>query len=120
MTAADSMPAALGPALSAAVPLYILSMTSLTDDERITLARECSQVIASHGDDIMFRSHKKGKTAQAFDALARGLAAAAYQPGGITFAGLHWCTDHDACQAAEAAAWTELRRAADQAEDTGP
>lgn len=30
-------------------------------------------------------------SAAAFNALARGLAAAAWQPGGITFLGAHWC-----------------------------
>jgi hypothetical protein len=29
---------------------------------------------------------------EVFNQLARGLAAAAYQPGGITYAGMHWCT----------------------------
>lgn len=36
--------------------------------------------------------------------LARGLAAAAFQPGGISVFGRHWCVDHAECVAAEAAA----------------
>lgn len=35
--------------------------------------------------------------------LSRGLACAAYQAGGITFAGLHFCVNHDECIAAERA-----------------
>lgn len=37
-------------------------------------------------------------TAAAFNALARGLAALAWQPGGVTFMGAHWCAlGCDAC-----------------------
>jgi hypothetical protein len=37
---------------------------------------------------------------EVFSHLARGLAIAAYQPGGISFAGLHWCADpHPDCLA---------------------
>jgi hypothetical protein len=36
--------------------------------------------------------------AEAFNALARGLAALAYQPGGVKYAGLHWCVEeHPGC-----------------------
>lgn len=49
--------------------------------------------------------HVQGEPAysagEVFSKLASGLAAAAFQPGGITFSGQHWCTDHDACRAAE-------------------
>ena len=40
---------------------------------------------------------------EVFNFLARGLACAAYQPGGVTFAGLHWCADHAECEAAASA-----------------
>lgn len=33
-------------------------------------------------------------TAPAFNALARGLAAAAWHPSGVTFLGQHWCVGH--------------------------
>jgi hypothetical protein len=85
--------------LAVAVPMHIAELRALTTDQRLGIARECGQVIAEHGDDLMFRS-KPGRPAAAFNNLARGLAAAAYQPGGITFAGMHFCTDHGACQAA--------------------
>lgn len=45
-----------------------------------------------------------GGSADTFNHLARGLAALAYQPGGVTFAGRHWCTDHAACESAAAEA----------------
>lgn len=88
--------------LEIAVPLWIDKLRAYTEAERYAMAREDGQHIASHGDNLMFRS-KPGASADAFNALARGLAIAAYQPGGVSFGGGHWCTDHDACKAAEAA-----------------
>jgi hypothetical protein len=138
--------------LLVAVPKVISDTVGRLDtDERLALARECGQVVASQGDALMFRSgrpgqgakqkraHKKhgdarvpecadcpdtGKqprccmrrfiakcrvcttgaleysSAEVFAFLATGVACAAFQPGGITFAGMHFCTDHDACKAA--------------------
>lgn len=40
-------------------------------------------------------------TAATFAALAKGLAAGAYVPGGVTAFGRHWCANHAACEAAE-------------------
>lgn len=94
---------ALATALLVAVPLWMNEVARLTEDERIATARECSQMIAEHGDDIIFLSPRKGDTAEAFNALARGLACAAHQPGGVWFMGAHFCADHSACKAAEAA-----------------
>jgi hypothetical protein len=87
--------------LQIAVPLWIDEVAKLTDDERLTAARGCGRMIAEHGDDILYRSPRKGKSAEAFNALARGLACAAYQPGGVWFMGTHFCVDHSVCQAAE-------------------
>lgn len=87
--------------LQVAVPLWIQEVAGLTGDERLATARECSQMIAEHGDDIIFLSPGKGKTAEAFDALAKGLACAAHQAGGVLFMGAHFCTDHSACKAAD-------------------
>jgi hypothetical protein len=89
-------------ALQVAVPMWIHDIRDWADDERLTAARGCGQTVAEHGDDILYRSPRKGKTAEAFNALARGLACAAYQPGGVRFHGTHFCTSHSACLAAEA------------------
>jgi hypothetical protein len=56
-------------------------------------------IIAARGDLILYRGGKHGESATAFNALAEGLAIGACQPGGVTFAGQHWCTDHAACEA---------------------
>lgn len=39
-----------------------------------------------------------GGTADGFNHLARGLAALAWCPGGVTAFGNHWCADHDLCE----------------------
>lgn len=43
-------------------------------------------------------------TAEVFNACARGIAALAHCPGGVTVFGLHWCLDHTACKRAAAEA----------------
>lgn len=52
--------------------------------------------------------HRTGNPAysagEVFNHLARGLAVLAFQPGGVTFAGMHWCADHAECEAAQASA----------------
>lgn len=83
--------------LKLAVPLHIDDLRDATPQQRQRLAREAAQVIASQGDVLMFGG-RKGAAANAFNHLARGLAAAAYQPGGVDFAGQHWCTDHAPCE----------------------
>ena len=99
MSAALEREPALG-LLQVVVPMWISDLRSYPEEQRLEIAREAGQYIAEHGDDLMFRS-KPGKSAEAFNQLAKGLAAAAYQPGGITFAGMHFCTDHEACKAAD-------------------
>lgn len=46
-------------------------------------------------------SHSAGEV---FNELAKGLACAAYQPGGVRFAGLSWCAAHPCEQWADVAA----------------
>lgn len=102
--------------LDAAVPLWLAELRSMTPIQRAehvrTWAAEAAEVVASHGDTLMFRtrSHKlravqlgpasrrkpgaEVSTAATFNALARGLAALAMSPGGVLFAGRHWCVKH--------------------------
>lgn len=122
--------------LEAAVPLWMAQLAALTPEERIRIATESAQVIASQGDTLQFGSsrrhghgtqqaerhlararrgaqcpdpkcwcHHRGEpeysTGEVFNFLAKGLACAAFQPGGITFAGLHWCACHRECEEAE-------------------
>jgi hypothetical protein len=73
--------------LQAAVPLWMHAVRSWSFERRIQEAAKCADVIAAHGDDLMFGGKH---TADAFNKLALGIACAAYQPGGITFMGEHW------------------------------
>ena len=85
-------------ALSAAVPLRIFELEKLGRSlsssqfwEMISRrAGECSAHLAHHGDDLMFKSKVKGKTAEAFNRLAEGLACLSFCPGGVTAFGEHW------------------------------
>lgn len=97
--------------LAFAVPLWIDEIRSLTDSQRAARARRCSAMVAERGDVLQFGSSKPGKAAEVFNALAEGLACGAYQPGGINFAGRHWCTNHQQCQ--EATDWAAAHVADD-------
>jgi hypothetical protein len=77
-------------ALAVSVPLYIVQLRQVGADERVRIAHECAQVIAEKGDVLQFRGGTKGESARAFNALAKGLAAAAFSPGGVRFLGDRW------------------------------
>lgn len=81
--------------LRLAVPLRIEELAAMNDATRAatvtTWAAEAVEPIASRGDALQFGSKKSGAVAEVFNHLARGLAALAYAPGGVLFAGTHWC-----------------------------
>lgn len=76
--------------LSTAVPLWIVEFKQLPWEKLERIATEASQYIAEHGDDILFKSKKKGDTAKAFNQLAKGVAVLAFVPGGVKTLGLHF------------------------------
>jgi hypothetical protein len=80
--------------LEAMVPLRILELRQAGEAERMRLAREAAEQIASHGDDILFRAARRGATASAVSWLVTGLAVGAFQPGGVRFRNLAWCAAH--------------------------
>jgi hypothetical protein len=105
--------------LEVAVPLEMLHLASLHPDDRadVTAAWAAAAVdlIASSDASLLYpikahpatdRHVAEPGTAATFAATAKGIAAAAYSPGGITVLGRHWCADHAAHQAAEAEAKT--------------
>jgi hypothetical protein len=98
-------------ALQVAVPMRIMDLRALPPGARTNQIRwwaeDAAGVIAARGDILQYGG-KRGKSAAAFDWLARGLAAAAFSPGGITFLGVHWCTDHLACVEAACVAASRL------------
>lgn len=92
--------------LQAAVPLWILELASLPADARQLRARawakDAATEVSHRGDVLQYGSRRSGAAAKVFNYLARGLAAAAYQPGGVTAFGQHWCVDHAVCEGAAA------------------
>lgn len=84
--------------LQALVPLAMFELAGTTFEQRQAAAAGASRVIGEHGDDLMFGG-RRGP--DALNAVVRALAVLAYQPGGVTFAGLHFCADHGECVRAE-------------------
>jgi hypothetical protein len=80
-------------ALGAAVPLTIkdfevqLEYGRLTVDDLTREAPELGQFIAEHGDNILYRSKKKGETAEAFNKLVRAIAILAIIAGEVKIFG---------------------------------
>jgi hypothetical protein len=81
-------------ALSAAVPLWIEELKNKPWDELQAMAEYAAQVVASKGDRLMFRGKKKGESAAAFNALAKGIAILSFAPGGVTVFGEHYEAKH--------------------------
>lgn len=73
--------------LDASIPFHILESLGLSWDEKLSRARQCADIIAEHGDVILFRG--KG-TADAFNKLARGIALLSFAPGGVKFLRRRW------------------------------
>ncbi len=84
--------------LGVAIPLWVFELKKLPWPEIEKIAHESSQIIAEKGDVLQFRSKKKGETAAAFNALAKGLAALSFCPGGVTFLGDHYENKHEGAQ----------------------
>lgn len=84
--------------LQTAVPLWVLAMKNWSSERIGRVAEQCCDTVASEGDNILYKSRVAGKSAQAFNALAQGIAVLSMQPGGVMVFGHHFCTDHSACQ----------------------
>ncbi|MGW7314716.1 hypothetical protein [Streptomyces sp. NPDC054865] len=90
---ADSQNPALIETLRLAVPLHMASLSGLSASNLVEIATRSASVVGSKGDVLQFHSPKRGAAAEAFNALAKGLAVAALVAwGGCTFLGVHWCT----------------------------
>lgn len=76
--------------LADAVPLHINELRDQTPAERVRIAHDQVDVISGHSDHLMY---SEKQSADVLTALAVGLACLAYAPGGVTFAGLHWCVE---------------------------
>lgn len=77
--------------LEFAVPLAINDLARLPWSIVEQVATSAGQQVAEHADDLQFGGKH---CASAFAALARGLAAISFAPGGVHFCGVHWCARH--------------------------
>lgn len=99
--------------LSAAVPLWVNELKNRDWSFLIERAKICSQEVAEHGDNLLFRSKKKGESATAFNRFAEGLAILSMAPGGVKIFGLHFeCREKvdETIEADISAKLQELRR----------
>lgn len=76
-------------------------------------ARTFAETLATQGDNLLYKSKKKGETAALMAQLIRALAVMAYVPGGVTAWGLHFDagTPDNPDAMAQFAHWTALERA---------
>ena len=85
----------LAATLTLAVPIEVARQQHLPWAEVEALAHEAGDLICGPaGADLLFKSKKPGDTAKAFAALARGLAALSFCPGGVRFFGLTFENKH--------------------------
>lgn len=77
--------------LEFAVPLAINDLARWPWSFVEQTATSAGQQVAEHADDLQFGGKHCAST---FAALARGLAACSFAPGGVHFCGVHWCARH--------------------------
>lgn len=53
-------------------------------------AHACADRLCAAGEYVMYRGNQPGLNRDAFNALAEGLAALSFAPGGVHFQGMHW------------------------------
>lgn len=100
MTTDLPLPSMLKLALDGLIPLHLMRLADLSEGDRRRLAEQYADGLATGADRLTAPGnftdrHERG---QALNALAGGLAIGATQPGGITWAGHHWCTTpHPGC-----------------------
>ena len=117
----------LAETLRLAVPMHMAEAAGMRPEHRVATASRLVGADELPGDALIFGANNPKTTARAFNSLARGLAMAAYQPGGVTYLGAHWCTGpHDGCPTPPAPArmtadegremWAEFHRHLDDFE----
>lgn len=88
----------LAESLRFAVPIHMLELRDVPADRRRHYLPPGGLEALGFGDVLMFKGQRRQTAARAFDAYARALAALAYQPGGVTLFGAHFCVaPHDGC-----------------------
>lgn len=75
-------------ALSAAVPLWIISIQR--GEVNLPDFHATAVLIGEHGDAILYNTKKRGKAAEVFNELAKVVAFMSFCPGGVTIFGQHY------------------------------
>ena len=85
--------------LELAVPEAVAALHDIPGPARERLAADCAALLARHGDLawLALRAHEDDA---GLTRLARGLAALACRPGGVTFLGMCWVAVPESGQAA--------------------
>lgn len=96
-----NLPGLLLESLRAAVPVWREEFAHMHSDQLRDYINQHKRGdilnVCARGDILMYGGGGKGEAAEVFNSLARGLAALSLQPGGVTFAGMHWCQNHEQC-----------------------
>ncbi len=82
----------LADCLAVAVPFRILELKRRggPSDTELEYARNAGDIVAYQGDSLLYRSHKRGETAQIFNAVVQAVAVGAFLPGGVKIGGYHF------------------------------
>lgn len=90
----QALPPILLDVLSGLIPLHLSRLAGLSDRDRAHVTEQYADEIAASGDRLTAPENfdDRHERARALTALAGGLAIGAMQPGGVTWAGRHWCT----------------------------
>lgn len=99
-TEAPLLPPMLLTVLNGLIPLHLARLAGLSEGDRRRLAEQYADGLATGADRLVMPGNftDRRERSQALTALAGGLAIGAMQPGGITWAGRHWCvTPHPGC-----------------------
>lgn len=88
------LPPMLKTVLDGLIPLHLMRLAVLSEGDRKRLAEQHADALAAGADRLTAPGNftDRRERAQALTALAGGIAIGATQPGGITWAGHHWCT----------------------------
>jgi hypothetical protein len=91
---ATGIPPALLTAIEGLIPLHLVQLADLTDRARQRLAVQYADELAAGADRLTAPGNfdDRRERAAALTALAGAIALGALQPGGITWAGRHWCS----------------------------
>lgn len=82
-------------ALAAAVPLWIMELQKKPLSYLMERKGICAQTIGEKGDIILYKSKRPGRTAEAFNHLAEGMAILAIlAKGGVEMFGLKFDAKH--------------------------